>query len=112
MDIPKYIQALLGRSEWAVTAGRLPKDCDPGYTILLHKRTPYSLAGTLAEEARSLKKWCDRQTLSICPDYDLERMPKTVIRSCPQVTHYCDQWAVVIIYDPLMKNLENMVGNG
>lgn len=112
MEIPKYIQTLLERSEWAVTAGRLPKGCDPGYTILLHKRTPYSLAATLKKDADALKKWCDRRMLSTCPGYDLERMPKTVVHSVPKATHHHDQWAVVIIYDPVMKHLEHLVGNG
>ena len=63
MKTPLYIQNLLSRCEWAVEAGRLPKGCDPGYTLLLHKRSAYALAKTLAKEADALKGWAEREML-------------------------------------------------
>lgn len=111
MTIPKYIQDLLSRCEWAVEARpcRLPKGCDPGYTILLHKRTFFSRARSLEREARSLKDWCDRQMTKRDPDYDPGKHSIAVIHHCPSLTHYNDQWAVITIYDPIMQQIEHLI---
>jgi hypothetical protein len=106
MTVPKYVQELLSRSEWAVKTHWFPKECDPGYTILLHKRTAFALAHSLEREARSLKGWCDRQMKRLDPNYDPEKHSVATIHSCPKTTHHHDQWAVVTIYDPVMKHLE------
>lgn len=112
MNVPKYIRDLLARSEWAIEAHpcRLPKGCDPGYTIILHKRTAYSLAHTLEKETRTLKNWCDRQMKTRDQEYDPTTHSIATIHHCPTTTHYNDQWAVITIYDPIMKNIEGFIG--
>ena len=109
MKTPLYIQNLLSRCEWAVEAGRLPKGCDPGYTLLLHKRSAYALAKTLAKEADALKGWAEREMLKLCPYYDNDADPIAVVNHCPGETRYRDQWAVITIWDPLMKHIEKFI---
>ena len=108
-SVPKYIRDILARSEWAVEAGRLPEGGDPGYTILIHKRTAYARAKTLDGETRLLRSWAERLMRRLFPGYDPAAQPKTVIHQCPTETHYWDQWATVTIWDPVMKYIEEYI---
>lgn len=101
MQIPKYIKELMERAAFVRGYG------DPGYTIEIRKRSPYSLASTLETEIRRLEKWVKR----IMPEDDLG-VPTMVINRIPKKTTYKDtQYAVVTIYDPVMKELERYIGD-
>ncbi len=96
MQIPKYIKELMERAAFVRGYG------DPGYTIEIRKRTPYSLVSTLETEIRRLEKWVKR----VMPEDDLG-VPTMIINRIPKKTTYKDtQYAVVTIYDPVMKELE------
>ena len=107
MKIPKYVEKLLReRSEWAIQTHYFGKNDDPGYTIFIHKRSAYSLVGTLKREVERFCRWVESQMPS---DYDHSQMPTAVIGFMPSKTRYMDQWARVTVYDPVMRNIEHLI---
>jgi hypothetical protein len=98
MEIPKYIIELLERSKYSYDKS-LSKNEDyaVGYTIEIHKRTEYAYVSTLNEEIEKLQKFVIKNN-SDCK-----------ILSIPKETHYNDQYAVITIFDPIMKHLEQYI---
>lgn len=110
MKTPSYIKRLLARCEWAVETGRLPKGCDPGYTLLLHKRSVYSHADTLRKEAESLVSWCRRRMALHARYISREEADKvSSMHECPGATRIGDQSAVIVIWDPVLQMVEKHV---
>lgn len=99
MIIPKYIQEMMSRSRFALGYG------DAGYTIEIVKATPYARVNTLRAEVERLQLWVNRQL----PEDEIG-VPTMVINRVPKVTHYCNQYAIVTIFDPIMKELEKYIG--
>lgn len=66
-----------------------------GYTIEIEKSSAYGYVDTFRAEIDRLKKWVERQ-----PGGEL------VILEIPKETHYRRQYAVVTIFDPVMKHIE------
>lgn len=97
MTIPKYVLDILSRSEMALGVG------DPGYTIYIHKATRQTLISTFQKEINRLIAWCNRQVPQ------MEDCPTAKIISIPHKTHYCDQCALVTIYDPVMLRLDRII---
>ena len=95
MTTPKYIQDIMSRAKFAIGYG------DPGYTIEITKATPYTRVETLWTEIGRLEKWVKR----VMPEDDWE-IPTMIINRLPKTTHYGRQYAVVTIYDPVMRQLE------
>jgi hypothetical protein len=77
---------------------------DPGYTIYIHKATRQTLIPTFQKEIDRLVAWCNRQVSQ------MEDCPTAKVNKMPHVTHYCDQVAIVTIYDPIMLKLESYIG--
>ena len=100
MIIPKYVQELMSRSRFVLGSG------EAGYTIRIYKSTPYSKIPTLKAEVDRLQKWVER----MMPEDDLG-VPTMIINSIPTKTHYCDQYAVVTIFDPIMQRIEKYIKN-
>ena len=98
MEIPKYIQDIMERSGFVVGYG------DPGYTIAIRKATPYTQVSTFKVEIERLEKWVKR----MMPKDDLG-VPTMIINKIPKKTHYANQYAIVTIYDPIMKYLEEYI---
>lgn len=98
MVIPKYVQELMNRSKFVLGVG------EAGYTIRIYKSTPYTKIFTLKAEVERLQKWVER----IMPEDDLG-VPTMFINSIPSKTHYCNQYAVVTIFDPVMQNIEKYI---
>lgn len=98
MKIPKYIQDMMERARFVVGYG------DPGYTIEIRKATPYTQVSTLKKEIERLEKWVNR----MMPKDDLG-VPTIIINKIPKKTHYINQYAIVTIYDPIMKQLEEYI---
>ncbi len=110
MKTPSYIKRLLARCEWAVETGRLPKGCDPGYTLLLHKRSVYSHADTLRKEAGLLVAWCRRRMAIHARYISQEEADKVAfIHESPKQTSIGDQSAVIVIWDPVLQMVEKHV---
>lgn len=98
MKIPKYIQDMMERARFVVGYG------DPGYTIAIRKPTPYTQVSTFKVEIERLEKWVKR----MMPKDDLG-VPTMIINKIPKKTHYANQYAIVTIYDPIMKQLEKYI---
>lgn len=98
MIIPKYVQELMSRARFVLGA------MDAGYTIRIYKSTPYSNISTLKGEVKRLQRWVER----MMPKDDLG-VPTIVINKIPTKTHYCDQYAVVTIFDPIMQKIEKYI---
>lgn len=110
MKTPGYIKRLFARCEWAVETGRLPKGCDPGYTLLLHKRTIYSHTETLRKEAGLLVAWCRRRMALHARYISQEEADKVAfIHEYPQQTRIGDQTAVITIWDPVMQKIQKHI---
>lgn len=99
MKIPKYVQELMSRSKYAIGYG------SPGYTLEIYKSTPYTRVETLRAEIIQLEKWVKK----MMPPEDEIGVPTIVVNRVPVNTHYCEQYAVVTIYDPVMKWIEEYV---
>lgn len=95
MLIPKYIQQMMERSEFAL--GTPHPDVSPGYTLWIYKRTEYTCAYTLRAECDRLVAWAKKNYA------DAE------ILSCPSVTKHRHQRALVTVTDPCMKYMEKYI---
>ena len=93
MKIPKYVQDLMSRAKFAKGYG------DPGYTIEITKETPYTYASTLESEVKRLESWVKR----MMPEDDLGAPTMVINTKFPMKTRHCNRYAVVTIYDPIMK---------
>lgn len=98
MIIPKYVQELMSRARFVLGVG------EAGYTIRIYKSTPYSKIPTLRTEVERLQKWVER----MMPEDDLG-VPTMIVNCIPTKTHYCDQYAVVTIFDPIMQKIEKYI---
>lgn len=94
--VPKYIKQILGNAEFKLDG----KDWIPGYTIKLHKESPYQMAGLLYKKAERLVQWAK----------SFNGNESAELVSYPVETHYCDQYAVINIFDPLMVRIEKFIG--
>ena len=99
MKIPKYVVEIMKRSRYCyIYPKSRAEDCSPGYTVTIKKATPYTNAKTFRNELERLKRWVERQ--------DGGNMQ---IIFCPSVTHHNDQTAIITIWDPVMKYIEQYI---
>ncbi len=97
MKIPQYVIDILNRSEYCFLYG------DVGYTLIIHKATPYTRIDTFKAELERLISWVNRQY----PQFP--EMPTGKLNRVERKTRYNDQTAIVTIYDPVMKHIENHI---
>lgn len=105
ITIPRYVQDILSRSCFAVDTVGFRDDDDPGYTILIFKRSEMTWADTLKGECDRLEAWARRTW----PELDWENLPCLRVREIPARTRYRHQYARVDIYDPIMLRLEHLI---
>ena len=98
MKIPKYVIELLERSKYSYdNRYRKNENYAVGYTIEIHKRTEYAYVSTLKEEIERLEKFI------------VNNSGEYKVIYIPSETHYNNQYAVVTIFDPMMKHLEQYI---
>lgn len=98
MKIPKYIKELMERSTYRFEDCNQFK-CEPGYMIQIKKYSHYEYASTFRKEIERLQNWVNKQFGGEC-----------IVCHVPmQTVHKHMQYAVVIIYDPVMKHIENFI---
>ena len=97
MKIPRYVQSIMERSKFALGEG------DPGYTIIIRKKTPYTCVDTFQCEIERLVAWANRAA----PHY--EDVPNAIINRTPNKTSHQFQYATVTIYDPIMLQIEKYI---
>lgn len=93
METPNYIKSALRGAKYY-----FGKDCVAGYSIEIHKRTRYEYTKTLRSRCDKIITWCNKQIPG-----------SSEMVSCPTMTHYTDQFAVITIYDPIMLRLEEFI---
>lgn len=99
MIIPIYVQQLMERSRYEYARCHKDENYAVGYTVAIRKATPYSRADTLRAEVERLCKWANRAAGVECAH----------ILYTPEKTAYYDQSAVVTIFDPVMKHIEQFM---
>ena len=97
MKIPKYIEEIMQRSKYEFDLFKSHPDYAVGYTIRIRKSTPYTKIDTFRAEVERLQKWVNKNN------------GEMVILDIPNKTHYVNQYAVVTIYDTLMKHIEKYI---
>lgn len=97
--VPKYVIDILNRSNYEFDKFVNHPDYAVGYTLRIKKSTPYTKIETLANEIKKLKKWADRHV----------GHETVLVLHVPKTTHYCDQFAYITIFDPLMLKLEQYI---
>ena len=96
MKIPKYVMDILSRSEFY-----LAPTADPGYTIMVRKRTAYTTVDTFVKELERLVQWAKRNGATL-----------SGINKVPPKTRHDWQYATVTIYDPVMVRIEEYIKEG
>lgn len=94
--VPKFVQEILSRSEYAYGP-----ESEPGYSLKIHKRSIYANVSSLKKEVERFCSWADRNTP--------EGLNKSVILCVPKQNHYTDQIAIVTVYDPVMRQIEEYI---
>ena len=106
MNIPKYVKEIMSRSkyEYDFLQG---ENTSVGYTVRIFKYSDYQNVNSFLKEIQRLKKWVDKEYRKIAGD-DVEPDVCHII-SVPNRTHYTNQYAIVTIFDPVMKHLEEYI---
>ena len=102
---------MLKRSSFAIETSKFQNGYDPSYTIIIPKHSIYAQADTLKAEVERLVAWANRTVYGILPPAGYEKCQPVVVRSIPSETHYCKQFAVIDIYDPVMLRVEHLIGS-
>lgn len=98
MNIPKYVIDLMNRAKYEYDFFINDDNYAVGYTIKIKKYSAYQKVDTFNAEIDRLKAWVDRQVPNTC--YILNK---------PTKTHYNNQVAIVTIFDPIMKYIEEYI---
>jgi hypothetical protein len=98
MRIPKYVEEMLNRSTYDFTTEH--QQYAIGYTIRIAKPTIYAKAETFANQVHRLVNWVNRQCPAIQTAYVIH---------VPTETHYREQYAIVTIFEPIMRKLEHLI---
>lgn len=99
MIIPVYVQELMQRARYEYDRCTESENYGVGYTVAIRKATPYARSDTLRAEVERLCKWANRAAGVECAH----------VLYTPKATHYCEQSAVVTIFDPVMKHIEQFM---
>lgn len=102
--VPQYIKDLMKRASFSFKGYYV----QPGYTISISKYSEYSYTQTLKQEVERLISWAQRECRRIGMDRSWS-LQAAVINEMPYITRYEQQYAVVTIFDPIMKYLEQYI---
>lgn len=108
-NIPTYVKRMLKRASFAIHTSHFEKGWDPSYTVIIPKHSIYAQADTLKAEVEKLANWAMRRVYGSTPTLMDKKFPPVVVRFLPTETHYCKQFAVLDIYDPIMVRVEHLI---
>lgn len=109
--IPTYVKRMLKRASFAIETNRFQDGYDPSYTIIIPKHSIYAQTATLKAEVEKTVEWAKRMMYGWeNRETNWKLCPNIVVRHIPTETHYCKQYAVIDIYDPIMKRVEHLIG--
>lgn len=99
MKIPNYVLDILSRSKYDFDFCTKNENYASGYTICITKPTERTLISTFNKEIVRFVNWTNKQ------------IPNTAfVLYIPNKTKYTKQFAIVTIFDPVMKKIENFIG--
>jgi len=96
MEIPEYVREIMSRAEYEYDCCVNHEDYAVGYTIRICKATARTYAATLEKEVERLCKWVDK----------MAGVKTAFVLFVPKKTRYCDQYAIVTVFDPIMQKIE------
>lgn len=99
MNVPKYVQELMGRAKYNFTLPGKNPSAAIGYTVEIEKYSNYETSATFRAEIDRLKKWVERQ-----PGGEM-----TIISYPEHTSHKTMQYAMVTIFDPVMHEIEQYI---
>lgn len=102
VTIPNYIKEILSRSNYVFDYYTTDPNYAAGYTIRIDKATPYTWLKTFKSEITALEYWVQSTYKRI---YNDDSIIFHLIY-IPTRTHHNSQFAIVTIFDPIMKHLE------
>lgn len=106
ITIPKYVQNILARSQW-----KLPwyaKNIREGfYTFAIGKASEYETARVFQRDVERFLAWANREAKRT---YGLNQQVAYLLK-IPEKTRHEQQYAVVKITDPIMKQIEGHIVN-
>ena len=104
MKIPKYIQQLMKRSKYEYDFCTGNENYAAGYTIRILKERPYQRIETLKTEIQKLQAWVQREYARRGGKEQI-----THLLHIPAKTHYANQYAIITVFDPIMKDIEQYI---
>lgn len=99
LKIPKYVIEIMERSQYEFYYFKSKEGYSAGYTIRICKATPYTRIDTMRAELERLCKWADK----------IGGEGTGIVLDIPLTTHYKNQYAIVTIFDPVMKQIEKYI---
>lgn len=97
MKVPNYIINIMERAKYEYDSFKSSPDYAVGYTIKIRKSSAYTKAETFKAELEKLKKWIEKNS------------GEMIIIDFPDKTHYTNQSAIITIFDPVMKHIEQYI---
>ena len=104
MNFPKYVQDILARSQWKLP-WHMRGTREGFYTFAIEKPSTYTTARVFQREVERFVAWANREAKRQTGI----QQPVATIVSLPTVTRHRDQYAVVKIVDPIMKQIEGYI---
>ena len=105
--IPKYVENILARSQWKAPYYMAGKYREGFYTFTILKETNYTTARVFQREVERFVAWANREAKKATGI----QQPVATIISTPKKTRHAEQYAVVKIVDPIMKQIEDHIVN-
>lgn len=105
IKIPKYVESILARSEYEFDFTANNENYAAGYTIRIKKATTQTQADTFRKEIQRFLNWVQREYKKKYHSAN----PISFLLSAPAETHYRNQYAIVTIFDPIMKDIESYI---
>jgi len=105
LTIPKYVENILSRSQWKAPYYMAGKYREGFYTFTILKETDYVTARVFQREVERFVAWANREAKKATGI----QQPVATIISIPEKTRHAEQYAVVKIVDPIMKQIEDHI---
>ena len=104
---PKYVEQILARSQWKMPWYMHGKVREGFYTFAIRKNSDYTTARVFRKEIERFVDWANREarkTYGFSKDYKVAYLVRI-----PEKTRHDEQWAIVKITDPVMRDLEDFI---
>jgi len=105
-SMPKYVECILARSQWEMPW--YMKGVREGfYTFAIGKASAYETTRVFRRDVERFIAWANREarkSYGFSKDYKVAYLVRI-----PEKTRHEQQWAIVKIVDPIMKDIEGYI---